>query len=93
MNTFNSDELFGAFLIFVAIFLIIVFLDFFYHFCTAHKLPAQHMYSRRTTIQFHTKKILARLLLKLGKRKAISIDEVDRMQKFSESDEMVSEMC
>lgn len=47
------------------------------------------IYGKHHTLRFHMKRMLARLLLKLGKRKPMPDDVVDQLQIFSEADEMV----
>lgn len=88
MNLFHSSELFGGFLVFVSLFIIIVLLDHFYNERKSNdveKLSSE----RRHTLRFQLKRIVARLLLKLGKRKKTPTNVVDKLQVFADQDEMV----
>lgn len=88
MNKFQSSELFGAFLVFVAIFIIIILLEQFYQQCISN--DAENLvYGRHHTLRFHFKKMVARMLLKFGQRKETPDDVVDKLQIFSDSDDMV----
>lgn len=88
MNTFQSSELFGAFLVFVAVFIIIVLLDALYHQCISYDAE-KPICGKQHTFRFQIKRIFARLLLKLGRRKPIPDGIVDKLQVFSDTDEMV----
>lgn len=88
MNTFQSSELFGAFLVFVALFVIIVLLDLFYQQCMSYDVE-KPFYGKHHTLRFQVKRMLARLLLKLGKRKPMPDNVVDQLQVFSDADKMV----
>lgn len=89
MNTFQSSELFGAFLVFVAVFIVILLLDLCYEHWSSHDV-VRAVNERHHTFRFKVKKLIARILLKLGKRKAIPNDAVDKLQVFSVEDPMVS---
>lgn len=89
MNTFQSSELFGAFLVFVAVFVVILLLDLCYHHWSSHDVE-RPTNERHRTFRFRVKKLIAGILLKLGKRKAIPVDKVDKLQVFSDKDPMVS---
>lgn len=88
MNTFQSSELFGAFLIFVVVFILLVLLDLCYQHWNS-RVVENPINERNCTFRFKVKKVIARILLKLGKRKAICDDRVDRIQVFSDDDPMV----
>lgn len=89
MNTFKSTEMFDAFLVFVVIFILIVFLDLLYHQCTTPKTE-RPIYGQHHSFRFQFKQFIARLLLKLGKHEHMSDIEVDKLRIFSDKDEMVS---
>lgn len=88
MNTFNSSGLFVAFLVFVVIFLVLVLLDLVYHQCTTH--TENPIYGQHHSFRFHVKQLIARILLKLGKRECISDIEADKIQVFSDADDKVN---
>lgn len=88
MNTFQSTELFGAFLVFVAVFITIVLLDLWYQQCCSND-TAKPIYGKHHNLRFQVKKIMAYLFLKLGKRKEMPNEKVDQLQVFSEIDKMV----
>lgn len=89
MNTFHSTELFGAFLVFVFIFMLIVLCDLWYRHCT-RPVQDRPSYGQHRTIGFHVKQLIARILLKFGKRENIVTNpNVDKLQLFSDADEMV----
>lgn len=84
MNIFQSSELFGAFLLFVLIFIVVLFFESFYRQYISYDVNKQH------SLRFHLKKILAQILLKLGKRKKTPDHVVDQLQIFSDEDKMVN---
>lgn len=88
MITFQSDELFNAFLLFVIVFIIISLVDLFYHQYDSRDVE-KSAYARDYTFRFHLKKVLARLLMQLGRRKAIPAHVVDKLQVLSDADPMV----
>lgn len=89
MNTFHSDGLFSAFLVFVFIFMLIVLLDLCYRHCTRPALDTPS-YGQHRSIGFHVKQLISRILLKFGKRESIiTSSNVDKLQLFSDADKMV----
>ena len=62
MHTFQSSELFGAFLVFVAVFIIILLLDLCYQNQSIRDAENQ----RHHTFRFQVKKIVARILLNIA---------------------------
>lgn len=86
MNRFQSSDLFSAFLVFVALFVMLVLLDWFYNSWISHDVE-KPIYGRHYSLRFHIKRMIVRLLLKFGKRKEPF--EVDKLQVFSDTDEMV----
>lgn len=86
---FQSAESFCAFLVFVALFIIIVLLDMFFNSNSSHDNAERPIYGRHQSLRFHVKKLMARLLLRLGKRDAISDAKVDKVQVFSPADDKV----
>lgn len=88
MNTFQSSELFGAFLVFVAVFILLVLLDLCYQYWNSSDVE-KPISERSHTLRFRVKKVIARILLKLGRRKAMNADKVDQIQVFSDDDPMV----
>lgn len=91
MHTFRSNDLFGAFLVFVALFVIIVLLDLFYKQCKSSNVEVP-IYGKHHTFGFYAKRMLARLVLTMGKRKPMPDDLVDKLQTFSDTDEMVNNL-
>lgn len=89
MNQFHSDYLFGGFLVFVLVFFVIVLLDFIYHQCRKPYKSVHLLYGQHDTFRFHIKRRIARLLLAFGQRKHDPTLDVDRLQVFSDLDEMV----
>ncbi|XP_031628464.1 uncharacterized protein LOC116344172 [Contarinia nasturtii] len=87
MITFQSEELFGAFLVFVVVFIIILLLDLFYRQYYSRDVE-KTVYVKHYTVRFHLKKLLARLLLKLNRREATPDNVVDKLQIFSDTDPM-----
>lgn len=88
MNTFQSSELFGAFLVFVAVFILLVLIDLFYQHWHSSDVE-KPIKERRQTFCFKVKKVIARVLLRLGRRKVVHDDNVDQLQTFSDDDPMV----
>lgn len=88
MNMFQSSELFGAFVAFVVLFIILLIYDHFNNQSGTEDVRRSNR-SRRT-FRFQLKRILARLLLKMRKNEEIPDNVVDQLQVFSDHDEMVS---
>lgn len=87
MNKFiQSSEMFGAFCVFVALFIILVLLDYFYNSWKSHD-SEKPTYGHHHSLRFFVKRLIARLLLKLGKRR--EIPDIDKVQDFSDADTMV----
>lgn len=88
MNLFESSELFGFFLAIVAITITIVLLKQFYNQGWSNKIEGP-IYGLHYTLVFRFKRRIARILLKLGKREETPEHVVDKLQIFSDQDEMV----
>lgn len=89
MNTFHSTGLFGAFLVFVFIFMLIVLCDFWFRHCT-RLAPVSFGYRQHRTTGFHVKQFIARILLKFRKQENILMNpNVDKLQLFPDADKLV----
>lgn len=90
MNKFRSEYLIGGFFVFVGVFFAVVFLDFVHHQCRKQRKSVRPIYGQHVSFRFRVKRLVARLLLALGRRKHDPALDVNKLQVFSMLDEMVS---
>lgn len=90
MNTFQSSELFGGFLVFIVVFSFVAFLDYLYHHCKSNKNEKLVYDAQHHTFRFHIKQRIACLMLKIAKRKKLNDIEANKLQIFSDADQMVN---
>lgn len=85
---FNSSEFYCAFMVVVVIFLKFLIIDYFWN-QRQLKNAERPIYASRPSLRFHFKRLMARLLFTLAKRKDIPDDQIDKLQVFDDRDEMV----
>lgn len=91
---FNSSEFYGVFLAFMVIFITILLIDYFLKqrklkYAERSKYAGRSIYESRPSLRFYFKRLIARMLFTLAKRKDIPDDQVDKLQVFDDRDEMV----
>lgn len=85
MKTFDSNDLFSAFLVFVGVFVLIFLVDLFYRHCK-NRQPL--LYDEHKSFRIHIKQLIARIIF-MSKRESLSDAEVDKLQVFADTDEKV----